>query len=77
MPHAKRGRKPKLSGDARPATSSKISYIEQLRNSPQFKARQITKEIPPLSLEGHGIHKMHHTLKKTVGRGIIGETYIV
>jgi len=77
MPYAKRGRKPKQSGDARPATSSKISYLDQLKNSPQFKARQITEEIPTLSLEGIGIRKMHHhTLKKTVGRGIVGETYV-
>ena len=75
MPHAKRGRKPKES--TRPATSTKISYIEQLKNSSQFKARQISEEIPVLSLEGHGIRKMHHhTLKKTIGRGIVGETYV-
>jgi len=75
MPHAKRGRKPKES--TRPATSTKISYMEQLKNSSQFKARQISEDIPALSLEGHGIRKMHHhTLKKTIGRGIVGETYV-
>jgi len=76
IPREKAGRKSK--GDARPATSSKISYLNQLTNSPQFKARQAdVSYVPALSLEGHGIHKMHHhTLKRTVGRGVVGDTCI-
>jgi len=62
-PRSKPGRKPKNEG-----------LLEQLKNSPQFKARQAQNVVPTLNLTGHGIH--HHTLKMTVGRGIAGETYV-
>jgi len=73
-PREKAGRKPKDSK----STDTRANIIQQLRNSPLFKAKQDdVTAVPAITLSGHGIHKMHHhTLKKTVGRGIAGETHV-
>jgi len=73
-PHAKRGRKPK---DEK-SNATRTNIIDQLKNSPLFKAKQVNiSNVPEMTLSGHGIHKMHHnTLKRTVGNGIVGHTYV-